>query len=109
MYKKHGGRLTWYSFDTASHRCAEGIMPQTKEHLAILRLLGIENFMVVLTKVDTVNDELKELILEDIKERLHTMRLDNIEIVLDRLKMKEEGNLDFLILKFMLNPKSEIT
>ena len=32
----------------------EGIMPQTREHLAILRLLGVENILVVLNKCDLV-------------------------------------------------------
>ena len=32
----------------------EGVMPQTREHLAILRLLGVENILVVLNKCDLV-------------------------------------------------------
>lgn len=52
---------------------AEGIMPQTKEHIDILTLLGIKNFMIVLTKCQTVDEDLKELVKEDIKEQLaHT-------------------------------------
>ena len=39
----------------------EGARPQTHEHLAILRLLGIEHGVVALTKVDTVEDETLEL------------------------------------------------
>lgn len=46
----------------------EGVMPQTREHAAILQLLGITNFIVVLTKVDTVEPEMCELAVEDIKE-----------------------------------------
>jgi selenocysteine-specific elongation factor len=46
----------------------EGVMPQTREHAAILRLLGITNFIVVLTKVDTVDPEMCDLAVEDIKE-----------------------------------------
>ena len=38
---------------------AEGIMPQTKEHIDILTLLGIRDFLIVLTKVDTVDPDLK--------------------------------------------------
>ena len=34
----------------------EGVMPQTREHLAILHLLGIENGLIALTKTDMVND-----------------------------------------------------
>lgn len=36
---------------------AEGIMPQTQEHIEILNLLGIENAIVVLTKKDLVTQE----------------------------------------------------
>jgi selenocysteine-specific elongation factor len=39
----------------------EGARPQTHEHLAILRLLGIEQGVVALTKVDVVDDETVEL------------------------------------------------
>src|SRR5215468_11857192 len=39
----------------------EGARPQTHEHLAILRLLGIEQGVVALTKVDLVEDETLEL------------------------------------------------
>jgi len=34
----------------------EGVMPQTREHAAILRLLGVERGIIVLTKVDLVDD-----------------------------------------------------
>jgi selenocysteine-specific elongation factor len=39
----------------------EGARPQTHEHLAILRLLGIEHGVVALTKVDAVDEETLEL------------------------------------------------
>src|SRR5512138_140956 len=34
----------------------EGVMPQTREHLAILDLLGIQHGLVVLSKTDMVDD-----------------------------------------------------
>jgi selenocysteine-specific elongation factor len=40
---------------------AEGARPQTHEHLAILRLLGVEHGVVALTKADAVDDETLEL------------------------------------------------
>jgi len=39
----------------------EGARPQTHEHLAILRLLGIEHGVVALTKADAVEEEMLEL------------------------------------------------
>ncbi|RXI98708.1 selenocysteine-specific translation elongation factor [Anaerobacillus alkaliphilus] len=44
----------------------EGVMPQTKEHLDILSLLGIKNGIIVVTKIDRVDEELLELVQEDI-------------------------------------------
>jgi selenocysteine-specific elongation factor len=43
----------------------EGARPQTREHLAILRLLGIERGVVVVTKVDAVDEETLELALDE--------------------------------------------
>jgi selenocysteine-specific elongation factor len=44
---------------------AEGPRPQTHEHLAILRLLGIEHGVVAVTKADAVNAETLELALAE--------------------------------------------
>ena len=46
----------------------EGARPQTHEHLAILRLLGIERGVVALTKVDAVDPETIELAEEEARE-----------------------------------------
>ena len=46
----------------------EGARPQTHEHLAILRLLGIERGVVALTKVDAVDAETVELAEEEARE-----------------------------------------
>ena len=44
----------------------EGVMPQTREHLLILRLLGIPTVVVALTKSDLVNTEWIELVRADV-------------------------------------------
>ncbi|MBE6907966.1 MAG: selenocysteine-specific translation elongation factor [Ruminococcaceae bacterium] len=46
----------------------EGVMPQTKEHLAILELLGTLRGLVVLTKCDMVDEEMMELAAGDVRE-----------------------------------------
>ena len=46
----------------------EGVMPQTKEHLAILELLQIEKGMLVITKIDLVEKEWLELVEEEVRE-----------------------------------------
>jgi selenocysteine-specific elongation factor len=47
---------------------AEGARPQTHEHLAILRLLGIERGVVAVTKADAVDEETLELAAEEARE-----------------------------------------
>ena len=59
----------------------EGVMPQTREHLEILQLLGIENGLVVLTKIDRVDPEFLELALEDVQTLLRGTFLENSPIV----------------------------
>ncbi len=46
----------------------EGARPQTHEHMAILRLLGIERGAVAVTKIDAVDSETLELVLEEAHE-----------------------------------------
>lgn len=48
----------------------EGVMPQTREHLAICELLGVTRGLVVLTKCDLVDEEMRELATEDVREAL---------------------------------------
>jgi len=48
----------------------EGIMPQTREHLEVIRLMGVPGGAVALTKIDTVDDDLAELAAEEIKDYL---------------------------------------
>jgi selenocysteine-specific elongation factor len=45
----------------------EGVMPQTREHLAILRLLGVRAGVVALTKADLVDDEWLALVHDDVR------------------------------------------
>jgi len=47
---------------------AEGARPQTHEHLAILRLLGVERGVVAVTKADAVDEETLELALAEAQE-----------------------------------------
>ena len=48
----------------------EAVMPQTREHVAILDLLGIKRAVVALTKRDLVEDEWLALVREEIAEEL---------------------------------------
>lgn len=46
----------------------EGVMPQTREHLDILRLLEIKKGVVAITKIDLVDAEMLELVQADVEE-----------------------------------------
>ena len=46
----------------------EGARPQTHEHLAVLRLLGVERGVVAITKADAVEPELVELVADEARE-----------------------------------------
>ncbi len=46
----------------------EGVMPQTREHLAICRLLGVRAGLVALTKTDLVEDDWIELVRDDLAD-----------------------------------------
>jgi selenocysteine-specific elongation factor len=48
----------------------EGVMPQTVEHLDILRLLRAKNGIVALTKIDLVDREWTDVVEEDVRSRL---------------------------------------
>lgn len=51
----------------------EGMMPQSREHLEILNLLGLKNGCIVLTKCDKVDEEWKELVKQDVIDEVeHT-------------------------------------
>ena len=48
----------------------EGMMPQTREHLEIVRLLGVKKMVVALTKSDLVEEEWLPLVEEEVRETL---------------------------------------
>lgn len=58
----------------------EGIMPQTREHMDILGMLGVEKSILVLNKCDLVDREWLELVEEDIREELKGTFLENAPI-----------------------------
>lgn len=58
----------------------EGVMPQTREHLEILGLLGVQRGLVALTKIDR-SPELLELAQEDLREGLVGSVLEGAPIV----------------------------
>ena len=59
----------------------EGVMPQTREHLAICSLLHIRSGLVVLTKTDLVEPDWLELVREDVAGLARGRFLDGSPIV----------------------------
>jgi len=73
----------------------EGVMPQTREHVAILDLLGISQAVVALTKRDLVDDEWLELVVADVEEFLGRTSLAGARIV--PCSAKTRSGLDVLL------------
>ena len=68
----------------------EGVMPQTREHLAILDLLQIKNGIVVLTKVDLIDDPAwLNLVETDVRAALHATVLQDAPILRVSSRSKE--------------------
>jgi selenocysteine-specific elongation factor len=59
----------------------EGVMPQTREHLDIIQLLGVEQGVVALTKVDLVDEDWLELVKADVQNYLSRTTLAGAPIM----------------------------
>ena len=59
----------------------ESVMPQTREHFEIVRMLGIRRGVVAVTKTDRVAPELVEVTVSDVREMVRNSPLAGAEIV----------------------------
>jgi selenocysteine-specific elongation factor len=59
----------------------EGVMPQTREHLDICQLLDVRQGMIVVTKMDMVDEEFLELVIDDISDCVKGTFLENAPII----------------------------
>lgn len=59
----------------------DGVMPQTREHLAVLELLDVHDCVVALTKCDLVDEEWTELAIEEIRANLNSTAFAEAPIV----------------------------
>src|SRR5215471_440745 len=59
----------------------EGVMPQTREHFEICRLLGVAHGLIVLNKKDLVDEEMLALVREEVKELVTGSFLDTAPII----------------------------
>jgi selenocysteine-specific elongation factor len=59
----------------------EGVMPQTREHLAILDLLGVERGILVVTKSDLVDEDWLQLVAADVEDVVRGTTLEGSPLV----------------------------
>ena len=59
----------------------DGIMPQTKEHFNILKILKINSGIIIINKIDLVDPEWLELIISEIKTFVKNSFLENAKII----------------------------
>lgn len=72
----------------------EGVMPQTREHFEILQLLNVNKGIIVVTKIDLVDEEWLDMVLEDIKKEFKGTFLENAPIC--KVSSKTKIGLDSL-------------
>lgn len=72
----------------------EGIMPQSREHLAICNLLKIKAGLIAITKADLVEKDWLELVADEIKDFVKKTFLEGAEII--PVSSKTRFNLDVL-------------
>ncbi|MHC6179058.1 selenocysteine-specific translation elongation factor [Clostridium sp. JNZ X4-2] len=73
----------------------EGIMPQTREHFEILQLLNVNKGIIVITKIDLVDKDWLEMVVEDVKKEFKGTFLENVPI--HQVSSKTRAGLDALV------------
>lgn len=75
----------------------DGIMPQTREHFDILKILSINSGVIVINKIDLVDSEWLDLVINEVKSFIKNSFLENAKIIkvstLDNIginRLKEE-------------------
>ena len=71
----------------------EGVMPQTREHLAIVDLLGVRRGVVAVTKVDLVEPDWLDLVLEDVRAALADATAARTRTAVQRPRPRTRGAL----------------
>src|SRR5215468_10596940 len=59
----------------------DSVMPQTREHLEILRLLGLRNGLIALTKCDMVDETTREVVEMEVRDLVQGSFLENAPII----------------------------
>lgn len=85
----------------------EGVMPQTREHLAILELLGVKQGIIALTMTDLVDEEMLELAQMDVEEAIEGTPLEGAPILLTSAGPEPAGIEAVLEALQALTPRSQ--
>jgi selenocysteine-specific elongation factor len=59
----------------------EGVMPQTREHFEVLRLLGVESGVIAITKADLVDREMQDLVESEVRDLVKGSALESAPFV----------------------------
>jgi len=59
---------------------ADGVMPQSREHIVLAKQIGVKHLVVFINKCDTVDEEMIELVEMEIREELTNCGFDGDEI-----------------------------
>jgi len=59
---------------------ADGVMPQSREHIVLAKQIGVNHLVVFINKCDTVDEEMIELVEMEIREELSNCGFDGDEI-----------------------------
>src|ERR1700730_5827999 len=59
----------------------DSVMPQTREHLEILRLLGLRHGLIALTKCDLVDETTREVVELEVRDLVQGSFLENAPLV----------------------------
>ena len=87
----------------------DGVMPQTREHFNIVKLLGIKHGIIVLTKSDLVDEKQKENVKEEIKFLVKNSFLENAKIFETSTKdINSYKNLKKFLIEDVENVEKEI-
>ncbi len=76
----------------------DGVMPQTREHFDILKLLGVRNGVIALNKIDLVDEEWLEMVEADIQEMVTGSFLEKAPVI----RVSAENNIGFEKLRMSL-------
>ena len=59
----------------------EGVMPQTREHFEVLRLLGVSRGVIAVSKIDLVDDEMADLVESEVRDLVAGTGLEQSPVV----------------------------